>query len=197
VSSARVEASRENGATSRGPKTAAGKRAAQNALKHGLRAEKHLVLPDENAAEFAALEASLIEELAPVGALPTVLARRVAVAGWGLARADRLAAETGLGPVPPRGGQQAELFQERGYGNASPGLHLIRDGNGTHSFETRWREPAPTLVVDALRPTAIAAPRWPSSGARAAPSRRSRPSRRSKPMPLAHPIRPASPGKAP
>jgi hypothetical protein len=55
-------------------------RAAQNALRHGLRAQKYLVLPEEDAAEFAGLEAALVEELAPVGSLQTVLARRVAVA---------------------------------------------------------------------------------------------------------------------
>jgi hypothetical protein len=55
VSSARAEASRRNGAKSRGPKTLEGKaRSAQNALKHGLRAQKYVVPPDENAAEFAA-----------------------------------------------------------------------------------------------------------------------------------------------
>jgi hypothetical protein len=60
----------KNGAKSKGPKTPAGKaRSAQNALKHGMRAQKYLVLPDEDVAEFAGLEASLIEELAPVGAL--------------------------------------------------------------------------------------------------------------------------------
>ena len=73
-------------------------RSAQNALKHGMRAEKYVVLPDEDAAEFAGLEAALVEELAPVGALQTVLARRVAVAAWRLARADRM---------------EAELFEER------------------------------------------------------------------------------------
>ena len=57
---------------SRGPKTAEGKaRSAQNALKHGMRAQKYVVLPDEDAAEFADLEAALVEELAPVGALQT------------------------------------------------------------------------------------------------------------------------------
>ena len=81
VSKARAEASRKNGAKSRGPKTPEGRaRSAQNALKHGMRAQQHLVLPDEDAAEFAGLEAALVEELAPVGALQTVLARRVAVA---------------------------------------------------------------------------------------------------------------------
>jgi hypothetical protein len=125
LSAARAEASRRNGARSRGPKTEDGKaRAAQNALRHGLRAQKYLVLPEEDGAEFAALEAALIEELAPVGALQTVLARRVAAAAWRLARADRL---------------EVELFEERGYCNASPGLALIRDGNGTRSFETLLR----------------------------------------------------------
>ena len=125
VSNARAEASRQNGAKSRGPKTPEGRaRSAQNALKHGLRAEKYLVLPEEDAAEFAGLEAALVEELAPVGALQTLLAQRVAVAAWRLARADRI---------------ETELFEERGYGNASSGLALIRDGNGTRSFETLLR----------------------------------------------------------
>ena len=102
VSNARAEASRKNGAKSRGPKTSEGKaRSARNALKHGLRAAKHIVLPYEDAAEFAAHEAALLAELAPQGALQTMLARRVAVAAWRLARADRLAAGTGLGPRSP------------------------------------------------------------------------------------------------
>jgi hypothetical protein len=94
LSSARAEASRRNGAKSRGPKTPEGKaRASQNALKHGFRAQKHIVLPDEDAAEFAALEAALIEELAPEGALQSVLAQRIVAAAWRLARADRLEAD--------------------------------------------------------------------------------------------------------
>jgi hypothetical protein len=125
ISSARSEASRRNGAKSCGPKTLEGKaRAAQNALKHGLRAQKHVVLAEEDADEFAGLEAAMIEELAPVGALQTVLARRVAVAAWRLARADRI---------------EAELFKERGYGAVGPAIALIRDGNGTRSFETLLR----------------------------------------------------------
>jgi hypothetical protein len=66
-----------------------------------MRAEKYVVLPEEDAGEFAGLETAMIEELAPAGALQTVLARRVAVAAWRLARADRLAAGTGLGPRSP------------------------------------------------------------------------------------------------
>jgi hypothetical protein len=87
VSNARAEASRKNGARSRGPKTPEGRaRSSRNALKHGMRAEKHVLLPDEDGAEFAALEAALVAELAPVGALQAVLARRIAVAVWRLAR---------------------------------------------------------------------------------------------------------------
>jgi hypothetical protein len=79
VSAAWAEASRRNGVMSRGPKTPAGKvRSAQNALKQGLRARKYVVLLGEDGAEFAALEAALIEDLAAVGILQTILARRMA-----------------------------------------------------------------------------------------------------------------------
>jgi hypothetical protein len=125
VSNARAEASRRNGAKSRGPKTEEGKsRSAQNALKHGMRAQKYVVLPEEDADEFAGLEAAMLEELAPVGALQTVLARRVAVAAWRLARADRI---------------EVELFAEPRYADGGLGLAVIRDGNGTRSFETLLR----------------------------------------------------------
>jgi hypothetical protein len=125
ISNARAAASRENGAQSRGPRTEEGKaKSAQNALRHGLRAQKYLVLPEEDADEFADLEAALLEELAPVGALQTVLAQRVAVAAWRLARADRI---------------EVELFEERRFAHGGLGLALIRDGNGTRSFETLLR----------------------------------------------------------
>jgi hypothetical protein len=125
ISNARAAASRENGAQSRGPRTEEGKaKSAQNALRHGLRAQKYLVLPEEDADEFADLEAALLEELAPVGALQTVLAQRVAVAAWRLARADRI---------------EVELFEERRFAHGGLGLALIRDGNGTRSFDTLLR----------------------------------------------------------
>ena len=56
---ARALASRRNGASARGPKTAAGRaRSSRNALKHGLRARQLMLFADENAAEFRAFQAA-------------------------------------------------------------------------------------------------------------------------------------------
>jgi hypothetical protein len=130
--SARAEASRRNGARSRGPKTAEGKaRAAQNSLKHGFRARKYLVLPAEDGAAFQALEAALMEELAPEGALQTALARRVIAATWRLERAERI---------------EAELFERYAYDNANLGHAMIRDGNGARAFDTLLRYRGGTLA---------------------------------------------------
>jgi hypothetical protein len=132
LSPARAEASRRNGAKSCGPKTPDGKaRSAQNALKHGLRSQKHVVLPGESATEFAALEASLLEELAPVGALQAALARRVVAATWRLERAERI---------------EAELFEHYLRGDRNLGVALIRDGNGARSFDTLLRYRGGTLA---------------------------------------------------
>jgi hypothetical protein len=139
VSNARAEASRRNGAKSRGPKTPEGKaRAAQNALRHGMRSLRYVVLPDESAADFHALEEAMVDELAPVGAVQAVLARRVAVAAWRMARADRM---------------EVELFEERRWEDAGVGMALIRDGNGTRSFETlmRYRAAAMAEFMRSLR----------------------------------------------
>jgi len=135
LSPARAEASRRNGAKSRGPKTPEGKaRSAQNALKHGLCAQKCIVLPGERATAFAALEAALMEELAPEGALQTVLAQRVVAASWRLARAERL---------------EAELFAREMHGPCGDrglGLALIRDCNGARAFDTLLRYRGGTLA---------------------------------------------------
>ena len=76
-----------------------------------MRALHYVVLPDEDAVEFQTLEAALLDELAPEGALQVVLARRVAVAAWRLARADRM---------------EVELFEERRWEDAGVGMALIR-----------------------------------------------------------------------
>ena len=140
LSPARAEASRRNGAKSRGPKTPEGKaRSAQNSLKHGFRAQKHMVLPSESAAEFKELEAALMEELAPEGALQAALAQRVVSAVWRLSRAERL---------------EAELFERHHYPGGNLGLALIRDCNGgARSFDTllRYRGGALAELWRALR----------------------------------------------
>ena len=133
VSNAPAEVSRKNGAKSRGPRTAEGKaRAAQNALKHAMPAQKHVLLPQEDAAAFAALETTIVAELAPEGVLQTLLARRVAVAAWRLERADRM---------------EAEVLEFRSYEDANAGLALLgrrvgeRGPNPVPAAKGRQRHP--------------------------------------------------------
>ena len=100
VSNARAEASRAERrevarAEDRGRQGALGAECAQ--ARHA-RGEASRAARTRTPRSSPALEAALVEELAPVGALQTVLARRVAVAAWRLARADRI---------------EAELFEER------------------------------------------------------------------------------------
>jgi hypothetical protein len=136
---ARAAASRINGAKSRGPKTTEGKaRSAQNALKHGLRAQKFVVIGDEDPRAFAALESALEGELAPDGALQGLLAGRIARAAWRLERAERI---------------EAELFARTMDGDRSLGRALIRDCNGARAFDTllRYRGTALAELWRALR----------------------------------------------
>ena len=125
-------ASRRNGARSHGPKTAAGlARSSRNALKHGLRARRHILLADEDAAEYRAFQAAGQAELAPVGALQSELAARIVTTAWRARRADRLeAALLGryLGAAEHAGAAQEAL-----------GLELIRDGHGPRALETLVR----------------------------------------------------------
>ena len=129
--SARALASRQNGARSRGPKTAAGKaRAARNALRHGLSARRHLLLDDEDAAAFAAFEAAARTELAPAGEFQADLVARIVTAAWRARRADRLeAALLGRYLSASQPGDQRERQH-------ALGLELIRDGNCPRALDT-------------------------------------------------------------
>jgi len=74
------------GKGSTGPKTPEGKaRAARNALKHGLRAQRFVQL-DEDEGAFREYRIELIHELAPVGTLETALADQIAQCSWRLQR---------------------------------------------------------------------------------------------------------------
>ena len=86
---AQVQANRMNAQKSTGPRTADGKAiASQNALKHGLCAEK-AVIAGEDVGEFEFYRDELLGDLAPAGAVEAVLAERVVSLSWRLRRAER------------------------------------------------------------------------------------------------------------
>lgn len=90
---AQIEASRRNGAASRGPTTAAGKaRSALNATRHGLCSAEFFLLPDEDPAAFAAFSRETLAALAPDDDLQHRLAQQAVQAMWREMRADRLEA---------------------------------------------------------------------------------------------------------
>jgi hypothetical protein len=89
ISEAMREANRANARRSTGPRTAAGKAAARlNALKHGL-AGRTVVLPGEDDAGFAALEADLAARFEPEGEMEREAVREMATGLWRLGRAPR------------------------------------------------------------------------------------------------------------
>ncbi|MCX7631517.1 MAG: hypothetical protein N2038_14915, partial [Geminicoccaceae bacterium] len=86
-SEAQREASRKNGAKSRGPITPAGKaRASRNALAHGLWAAVHLVVPGEDPRALEALRAGFAADYGPRGIVSACLADRLALTFWKLLR---------------------------------------------------------------------------------------------------------------
>jgi hypothetical protein len=98
---AQIEAARTNGAKSRGPLTPEGKaRSSRNALKHGLAALEHHLLPDEDPAGYERLLTRLWAEHAPATETEARLVRRLAAAFWKQERAERLLAA--LLAAPPR-----------------------------------------------------------------------------------------------
>jgi hypothetical protein len=87
---AQVSANRRNARKSTGPRTREGKATvAWNALKHGLRARRDVILGEEQE-EFDLHRKQFLEELAPVGKLETAMAGRIVSLTWRLQRAERL-----------------------------------------------------------------------------------------------------------
>ena len=89
---AQIEASRRNGACSKGPVTPGGKaRASRNALRHGLTAMHHLVLEDEvSRPSWRRWPARMVAETGAVSELEARIARRLAIAFWKGERAERM-----------------------------------------------------------------------------------------------------------
>lgn len=86
----RAQASRLNGARSRGPATAEGKAiSSRNAIKHGF-CSNSILLSGESVADLAALAAEVREDLQPCGAVQSALCERVVGLMWKLRRFQRV-----------------------------------------------------------------------------------------------------------
>jgi hypothetical protein len=85
---AQIEASRRNGARSRGPVTAAGKtRSGRNGTRHGLRGGPFALLPGEDRDEFATLHAAVTSDWGPRDAYERRWVMELVTSMW---RQDRL-----------------------------------------------------------------------------------------------------------
>ncbi|MHC4556587.1 MAG: hypothetical protein ACYTFW_02815 [Planctomycetota bacterium] len=85
-----INANRQNAQKSTGPRTAEGKAAvSQNAVKHGLFASE-AVIKGENQADFYLYHEEMLGELAPVGAMESMLAERFVSLSWRLRRLERM-----------------------------------------------------------------------------------------------------------
>jgi hypothetical protein len=87
TTAAQIEASRRNGAISRGPITAEGKRrSAENSTRHGLTARR-ITIPGEDLEEWMALCDSYFDVWQPVGLVEVDLVEAIASYAWRLRRA--------------------------------------------------------------------------------------------------------------
>ena len=86
---AQILANRLNAQKSTGPRTIEGKAAvSQNAVKHGLLAERD-VISFESPADFDQYREQLLDELSPVSPMESILAERIVTLSWRLKRAAR------------------------------------------------------------------------------------------------------------
>ena len=162
-----------DGARSRGPRTVAGKaRSARNALKHGLRARRVLLLDREDSAEFRAFATRLQAALMPEGALQESLVSRIVIAAWRSRRAARRSAPTSVvGAGSQARLEQALLGRYVALANdadpdpqAALGAGLIQDGHGARALETLLRDRGSALADGSARSP-------PSRGSRPTPAR--------------------------
>jgi len=86
--SLKAKTAQENGAKSRGPKTAEGKaKSCRNALKHGFRSKKTVVLDPNDEEDYNQYRESMIASLRPTDANQATFAELVIVNGWRLKKA--------------------------------------------------------------------------------------------------------------
>jgi hypothetical protein len=87
LTQARIDANRENAKKSTGPRTAEGKAASsRNRLLHGLRANKHILLDEDDPEHFLILLKDLDARFRPVGEGEEMLVTRIAADQWRLDR---------------------------------------------------------------------------------------------------------------
>ncbi|MFB0524332.1 MAG: hypothetical protein ACETVZ_02245, partial [Phycisphaerae bacterium] len=92
---AQIIANRRNAQKSKGPRTSEGKSAvSQNAVKHGLTSPvvegyakagllaRHDVISSESQADFDLYRQQLLDELAPVSPMESMLAERIVTLSW-------------------------------------------------------------------------------------------------------------------
>ena len=86
ISDKQLEANRANAFLSTGPKTEEGKKRSRvNGLRHGITGQV-ITMADEDRAAHDKLSNALMKDLAPVGAMETQLAQRIATDSWRLNR---------------------------------------------------------------------------------------------------------------
>jgi hypothetical protein len=89
-SESQVLANRRNAQQSTGPRTEEGKEVvSQNAVKHGLCARRD-VIRGEDQEEFERHREAMLQDLAPVGAMESMLVQRIVSLSWRLLRAQRM-----------------------------------------------------------------------------------------------------------
>ena len=142
ASKRQIRANRRNSQGSTGPRSAAGKAASSaNALRHGLAADRAVVLPDEDGDAFERLSRGVVADLDPQDTLQAALAQRIAVLLWRLDRAARLEAELFV---------HGQLVDQRARLRAAVQRGVVRatldslckdgDGAGANTFSEAARE---------------------------------------------------------
>ncbi len=91
---AQIIANRRNAQKSTGPRSHRGKAAvSQNAVKHGFLA-RQAVISSESQADFDLYRRQMLDELAPVSPMESMLAERIVTLSWRLKRICRIQNQT-------------------------------------------------------------------------------------------------------